>query len=154
LIVGTMSGFVFLNWQNWLFSQGGMWIFVPVIISWAGIFIIVRWFKKKIFDFYTQSFYSYFFSKKTDWFNGDTPLQNIHAIQILSSLHSSSPRYYNYQINIVLKDSSRKNITTFSNISTCQESAWKIAQRLNVPVWDISDILTYPSIITTGNPWN
>jgi hypothetical protein len=40
----------------------------------------------------------------------------------------------------------------FSDINTCQEAAKKIAQRLNVPIWDMSAIATYPVMMVTGNP--
>ena len=160
-LVSIVSLLTIYNSQNSTSSQDSMWVLVPIIFIGVGIFLIIQCFKKKIFDFPVQSFYSYFFRKKTDWFEGGIPLGNIHALQIISSLHSSSRsteiwgrRYYNYEINIVLKNADRKHICIFSDINMCQESAWKIAQRLNVPVWDISDILTYPSIITTGNPWN
>lgn len=160
--VGIWWIFTFLNSQKWVWSQEVMWILIPVLFIFADLFLIVQWSKKKVFDFCTQSFYTYFFYKKTNRSNLSIPLKDIHALQIISSASPFPPgsgfpgKCYNYEINVVLQDTSRRHITNLSDLNTSQESAKKIAQRLNVPVWGYEwyFLTYYPSAIATGNPWN
>lgn len=77
-------------------------------------------------------------------------LQDIHALQLIAErsvyhLRSkyrckdrSSPPWveYRYELNLVMKDDSRINITDHREYSKVKEHAQKVSEFLNVPVWD------------------
>lgn len=66
-----------------------------------------------------------------------TPLSNIHALQIISEYVSSSKSsYYSYELNIVLKDSSRLNVIDHGSLESIRTDAQKLSGFLGVPVWD------------------
>jgi len=72
---------------------------------------------------------------------GAVPLAEIHALQILSELVSSSSKgasryYHSYELNIVKKDGTRVNVVDHGNKRTLLEDTQMIAQFLGVPVWD------------------
>jgi hypothetical protein len=67
-------------------------------------------------------------------------IKDIHALQILSEYCSGGKNssYYSYELNLVLKDGARKNVVDHGNIKKLREDAEKLADFLNVPVWDIT----------------
>ena len=75
----------------------------------------------------------------------------IYAIQIVSeklknrrrknskSLRGKFTRYYySYEINLVLNDSSRVSVIDHGDQKVIRNDALKIAEFLDIPVWDIS----------------
>ena len=64
-------------------------------------------------------------------------LDNIHALQIISEYCSGEDSsYYSYELNIVLADATRINVVDHGKISTQRQDAQKLANFLNVPLWD------------------
>ncbi len=74
-------------------------------------------------------------------------ISNIYALQILKGSVKQMPLrikrfkpshviYIHYELNLVLKDGSRVNITDNSDYSGIQITATQVAKFLNVPVWD------------------
>ena len=67
-----------------------------------------------------------------------TKLDQIHAIQILSEYcHTDKSHYYSYELNLILKDSSRINVIDHGNLKTLREDANTLADFLGVPIWDV-----------------
>ncbi|MBN2789300.1 MAG: hypothetical protein JXR69_03850 [Candidatus Delongbacteria bacterium] len=65
-------------------------------------------------------------------------LDQIHAIQILSEYcHTDKSHYYSYELNLVLKDSSRINVVDHGNLAKLREDANLLAEFLEVPIWDV-----------------
>lgn len=113
---------------------------IPTIV---GIFMLKGFWKKRIFDFQM----GYFSVGKIPENNFDgsvtnnmTSLHNVRAIQVIGENCSGSKgsRYRSYEINLVLKDSSRVNVIDHGNLSQILLDAQQIATRLKVPVWDVS----------------
>lgn len=67
------------------------------------------------------------------------PFSQIHALQIVSEFISGKfDNYVSYEINLVLKDSTRINIVDHKDIGQIRLDAQKISTFLNIPVWDIT----------------
>ena len=67
-------------------------------------------------------------------------IRDIHALQIISEYCSGGKNssYYSYELNLVLKDGTRKNVVDHGSIEKLREDAEKLADFLNVPIWDIA----------------
>ncbi|MBS3735402.1 MAG: hypothetical protein KGY99_10845 [Phycisphaerae bacterium] len=68
-------------------------------------------------------------------------LEDIHAIQLLceyipSSGSRRSASFYSYELNLVLHDGSRLNVTDHSKLHKLRKDAKALAAFLDVPVWD------------------
>lgn len=62
---------------------------------------------------------------------------NIHAIQILAEfVRSDKSSYYSYELNLVMKDSSRMNVIDHGSSVKIREDAKLLSEFLGVPVWD------------------
>ena len=72
-------------------------------------------------------------------------LDDVHALQLLrkyvrrnnSSSSSSSSRrgYYVYELNLVLKDGTRRFVVSHGSGNSLMNDAKKLSEFLNVPVW-------------------
>jgi hypothetical protein len=72
--------------------------------------------------------------------NNFIPLHKIGALQILSEYISyTDDSYYSYELNLVLKDGKRINITDHNNLKHLKQDAVKLSEFLDVPVWDASN---------------
>ena len=63
------------------------------------------------------------------------PLARIHAVQLVSKLPGDGD-YYSYEVNLVMKDGSRKNVVDHGDLAHIQQDARQLAQFLDVPIWD------------------
>lgn len=69
-----------------------------------------------------------------------TKLCDIHALQIIAEyVRSNKNSYYSYELNLVMDNGNRQNVIDHGNISSIRADASKLAQFLNVPVWDLTD---------------
>ncbi len=68
------------------------------------------------------------------------PIAQIHAVQILSELCTSSGKntkhYYSYELNIVAHDGRRITVIDHGHLQKIREDAATIAEFLEVPLWD------------------
>jgi len=115
-------------------------IFLYILLAFAASFIgmsayqIIQWKILVVFDRASNRF----LKKSTS-----CPLNDIHAIQILKytqgrgSSNSVSRAYY--ELNLVLKDSSRLNALTQGRSSRMRPDVEKLAEFLGVPIWDFSN---------------
>ncbi|MCK5033199.1 MAG: hypothetical protein KAS18_06175 [Calditrichia bacterium] len=66
-----------------------------------------------------------------------TPLNDIHALQILSEyIKGNKSSYYSYELNLVFRDGSRANVIDHGNLEKIREDAKQVSQFINRPVWD------------------
>lgn len=64
-------------------------------------------------------------------------LSDIHAIQLISEYCSGSKsHYYSYELNLVLKNSTRLSVVDHGSRVKLREDAKALSQFLNVPLWD------------------
>ncbi len=117
-----------------------MSIFGIVFLS-VGLFLFYQFAKPAVFD----TMYGYYWKgrKKADFGIGNskpeifTSLNQIHAIQIIAEyVRGNKSSYYSYELNLVLKDGSRKNVIDHGSISKLREDADKLARFLGKPIWD------------------
>ncbi|MEM7372762.1 MAG: hypothetical protein AAF587_29345 [Bacteroidota bacterium] len=65
------------------------------------------------------------------------PLEEIHAIQLISEhVSGSESSYYSYELNVVLKDASRINVIDHGKLTSIRNDAEALAHFLNIPLWD------------------
>ncbi len=68
-------------------------------------------------------------------------LGEIHALQLIAErVSGNKSSYYSYEINLVLKDSSRINVVDHGKKSRIQEDAKTLAEFLGKPLWDASEM--------------
>ena len=76
---------------------------------------------------------------RTEEINKACRLEEIHALQVLQELVSSSKNsYYSYELNLVLNDGSRINVVDHGSQKALREDAERLSRFLGVPVWDAS----------------
>lgn len=113
--------------------------------------------KTKIFDFENNCFYDLRF-KKLVW-NKDIDLtkiwiidfSKIYAIQIIpekiknnnntENQVSFDTYYTSYELNLILKDSSRVLVVDHWNLSEIRNNAQVISQKLNIKIYDLTTVL-------------
>ncbi|MDA3885592.1 MAG: hypothetical protein PF638_08370 [Candidatus Delongbacteria bacterium] len=142
--LGVIIGFsVFMSTGNTEFE-------LPMIIPFifGTIFFLVGYFMYRhmtapiVFD-KNQGFFWKGRKNPREVFNIDSikvhaELDQIHAIQILSEYcHTDKSHYYSYELNLVLKDSSRINVIDHGNLIKLREDANTLAGFLEVPIWDV-----------------
>jgi hypothetical protein len=67
-------------------------------------------------------------------------LPHIHALQIVSEHCSSSKSsFMSYELNLVLRDGSRRNVVDHGNIEGLRADARELAIFLAVPLWDATE---------------
>ena len=141
--LGVMGGGFYM-----LYEQGFEWeVHNVFMIIFGGVFALVGFVlmvfmgSPAVFD----TMYGYFWKgrKKADFGIGHTypdkftELNQIHALQIIAEhVRSSKSSYYSYELNLVLKDGSRKNVVDHGNIKRLREDALTLSQFLGRPVWD------------------
>ena len=68
------------------------------------------------------------------------PLNEVHAIQLISEYVAGSENsYYSYEMNLVLNNGERFNVTDHGSFKAIRHDAEKLAHYLNIPVWDLID---------------
>lgn len=152
-----------------IFIWSGAFMAIILLITIIGFFIgialvvigiIWRRRQKKviIFDFDKKAFWKG--DKKLDPNNVNTamlddlvPFKEITGIQLLAetvvtrtvsnndSNFNNSPKVYDsYEMNLVLKNGSRVNVVDHGNFNIMKLEAEAIAKRIEVPVWDFSEL--------------
>jgi len=119
------------------------------ILILPGIFMYFFLSKSYIFDFSDWYFYEKRFQKKLFEYSNDSkyqnkviPLKNIHALQLLGekvSWGKNNSSYTSYELNLILKDSSRINVIDHWNLEQIKDDAKKIAEKLKIKIYDITN---------------
>lgn len=133
----------------YLFFSEGMkeWSLLMFALFFGGIFLgvgllmLYLFALPRVFD----TFYGFYYkgwkrpvdNMRTDAKKKTTDLNQVEAIQVLRErVRGKNSSYYSYEINLVLNDASRINITDHGNKTAIVEDAQTLAQSLGVPLWD------------------
>ncbi|MCF6299939.1 MAG: hypothetical protein L3J52_02300 [Proteobacteria bacterium] len=66
-------------------------------------------------------------------------LSDIHGLQIIRELVRSKSSYFSFELNLVLNDKTRINVIDHGKLTAIQADAEKIAELINVPIWDATE---------------
>ncbi len=124
----------------------------PILIS--IIFLFPAWilfyflYRSYLFDFQNWYFYDTIYTQKLFEFLRDEKYKNkiislkeIQALQIISErMHGKNTTYTSYELNMILKNSSRVNIIDHWNLEEIRKNASELANKLWVKVYDITEI--------------
>ncbi len=99
--------------------------------------------RRMVFDFAERVFRS---GRKNSYRDAATdtgktiPFNRFHALQIVAEYCSDSkgPGYTSYELNLVLDDGSRRNITDHGKLGKLRRDAEILRARLKLPLWDNS----------------
>lgn len=129
---------VYLDKDWWLISSFGALLFF------IGLILHLRR-TVQIFDIEADKYFHRRVFNKNILDSSIVPLSHIHALQILkyrdSGSSSESDSYDRFQMNIVLKDGSRKRVLESRNGDKIKVNAKHLSSYVKVPIWDASDTL-------------
>lgn len=125
-------------------------MFVGLVFGGVGIHLIYRYFIPTVFDHRNNVFWKDWKSPlkviHTNELQAYARLTDIHALQIIrefceqrsssSSGHSRTERFYSYELNLVLTDAARINVTDHGDLTRLREDAKRLADFLGKPLWD------------------
>lgn len=143
----------FLKDLQILWANTDFWSYVWQIIF-SLIFIAPAWllfhflFRSYIFDFQNWYFYDTRLTKKLfellpkeKYKDKIIPIKEIQALQIISErVHGKNTSYTSYELNMILKDSSRVNIIDHWNLDEIRKNAENLTNKLWVKVYDLTKI--------------
>lgn len=67
-------------------------------------------------------------------------IREVHALQLLrETVRGNDSNYHSYELNLVLRDGSRSNVTDHGALSAIRRDASALADYLQIPVWDAID---------------
>lgn len=119
---------------NWFLLIFGL-VFVG-----AGGFMFYSFYKPRVFDkqlglYYTSYSFRLHQNNKTQTDNY-IQLKSIIAIQIIGEhVSSDDGSYKSFELNLVLEDSSRKNVVDHGNLKSIIDDAQVLSDFLNIPIW-------------------
>ena len=115
--------------------------FVPLLLSVFGAGFLWWLYQKNVLFNKNEGIYT---SKGTNF-----PLNEVHAIQLISErVAGSKTSYYSYEMNLVLNNGERFNVTDHGSFRAIRHDAEKLASYLSIPVWDLID-----HDVQTVSPW-
>lgn len=142
-----ISGMIFLLPFSIIFILWGRFLFYYITQSF--IFDFQNWY---FYDLRRQkNFYKYW--QQEQYRKKIIPLNEIHALQIINEQVEytsneededgyTSVNFKSYELNLILKDSSRINILDHNNLDEIRNNAEIIANKLWVKVYDITQFYT------------
>ncbi len=124
----------------------------PIIISIISLFpagtLFYFLYRSYLFDFQSWYFYDTRYAKKLfeliqneKYKDKIISLNEIEALQVVSErVHGKNTSYTSYELNMILKNSSRVNIIDHWNLEEIRKNASELANKLWVKVYDITEI--------------
>lgn len=123
---------------------------VGLIFAGIGCYTLYRFFTPVLFDRHENAFWKGWKSPdnviRKDELKDYAPFDEIHALQIVreyceeksssSSGTSRTERFFSYELNLVLKDGVRVNITDHGDQSRLRADAKRLSEFLGKPLWD------------------
>jgi hypothetical protein len=140
LFVPSVFVFVALQEQSGVFD-----LIFPVVIGliFAGVGGSLLWFglAPVVFDKRRGEFWrgrtAPYEAANRDSLKHYAKLEDVRAIQLVSELcRSKNSRYYSYELNLVLEDGTRLNVTDHGNLKSLRSDAERLSAFLGKPVWD------------------
>lgn len=140
--IGPIGLFIYALFYGTIINFSAI-LFVPFFgIIWIIVGLFIRY-SVKIRNFDKVKGYYWVGKKPARAVNGTTqnknkvPLEQIHAIQLIRKKHQGSDTTVTgYELNLILKDTSRLNIENHSSLRAVRKNASQLGRFLNVPVWD------------------
>ncbi len=126
-----------------------LWLIIfSIIFSWLAWLIFYSLHRSYIFDFQNGYFYDTKYAKKLfeliqneKYKDKIISINEIHALQIISErVHGKNTSYTSYELNMILKNSSRVNIIDHWNLEEIRKNASELANKLWVKVYYITEI--------------
>ena len=142
--VGVLAGCVIGFFNRQPDTDWKIFLFLPLfglIFGAVGFFMLRGAMVPRVFDL-SQGYYcrdrkkpehSFDTSEITD----HVRLDEIHALQLISEYcRGDKSSYYSYELNLVLKDGSRINVTDHGGRSAIQQDAQTLSNFLGKPLWN------------------
>lgn len=117
-----------------------MLIIFGLVFTCTGGFLFYYFYMPRVFDKQLGVYYKAHKAKihntqRTDSKN-QVSLKSIVAIQIIGEIvQGDKGRYQSFELNLVLYDSSRRNIVDHGNLKSIIDDAHIISEFLNIPIW-------------------
>lgn len=122
------------DWSMLLFA-----LFFGGIFSAVGLLMGYFFALPRVFDTFYGTYYKGWQRPKHSMNsnNKTTDLNEVAAIQVLRErVSSKNGSYYSYELNLVMRDASRINVTDHGKKSAITDDAETLAQTLGVPLWN------------------
>ncbi len=134
-----------------VFVKGGMqdWGMVGFAVLFGGIFLAAGLFMlhfftiPRVFDTFYGCYYKarkkpvHMMHQEGNKKHALTHLKDVQAVQVIKErVRGKNSSYYSYEINLVLKDTSRINVIDHGKHQAIIEDAETLALALGVPLWD------------------
>lgn len=143
LFFGIGLGFVIFNL---IFEDGLMYnpslfnlfgLAFGLIFAFAGGYILYHLYKPRVFDKQSGYYYKgYNFKPNERELEHQFKLNTIVAVQIIGeTIRDSDGSYGSYELNLVLEDSSRRNVVDHGSLKAIIDDAHIVSAFLNVPIW-------------------
>lgn len=72
--------------------------------------------------------------------NKPCAISEVHALQLIrETVRGNDSNYHSYELNLVFRDGSRRNVTDHGALSAIRKDAQVLADHLQIPVWDAID---------------
>lgn len=125
------------------FSSYWFFILFGLIFTGAGVFLVYSFYKPIVFDKRLGLHYkTYNFKLHRNERNASDnyiALNHIIAIQIIGEhVQSNKSSYKSFELNLVLKDNTRKNVIDHGDLKTIIDDAHVLSAFLGVPIWHAS----------------
>ena len=142
ILVGFAVTFFAVIWNNGAFENSKFPLLFAIIPFGLGFYMLFINLKHRVFSPVNGVYYR---GKKPK--SGDTVsdknyalLADIHALQLIRErVRSSKSSYTSYELNLVLKNGHRVNVVDHGNLNSIRNDTKKLAEFLQVPVWDAID---------------
>ncbi|WP_299100476.1 hypothetical protein [uncultured Winogradskyella sp.] len=130
-LIDSISEIDSLNWFLLIFG---------LIFSGAGGFMFYQFYKPRVFDKQLGVYYKAYnidiYKIKRDSSKKYIPLNTIVALQIIGEhVKSDEGSYKSFELNLVLNDSSRKNVVDHGNLKSIIIDAEILSEFLDIPIW-------------------
>ena len=113
---------------------------VPVIFIVAGVAMLFYFSRPVVFDKSVGFFWKGFRQPSTVYSRNKRKkavrIEEIRGLQIVKELVHAKNSYTSYELNLVLNNSERINVTDHGNLQKTRKDARKLAEFLNVSMWD------------------
>jgi hypothetical protein len=145
---GPVSGFFMMRTMSFSMeslSHGSFWLPVVFILlfGYGGLSTLYVSLRPTVFDkdagYFWKSFRKPPRLMSRAGLKQFTPLSEIHALQLIAEKCSGGQNqsaYFSYELNLVLKDGSRRNVLDHGSLGVVRKDAQELAAFINRPIWD------------------
>jgi hypothetical protein len=119
-------------------------VLLPLIVggvfTMAGLLMFYHFYKPIVFDktsgFYLKGYNTNNATKKNSKTSEQIALNTIVALQIIGeNVRGSKSSFNSFELNLVLKDGSRKNIVDHGSLKSIVDDADLLSTFLDIPIW-------------------